>query len=231
MPRDATRSGRDAGAGSPTAPALHGKRQWGQSRLQREDPPRSGNALEVVFAAVYQPVAGADAEVADGAADEHFIRPGERADPCADVHGEAADIVLGKQFAFARMQPRADLQAQLAHAVTDRGALLIARLGPSNVASAPSPRDFTKRPRCRSTSVADHVIVPFEQRPPGAVAHRRGALGRSDDVREQHGREDAVADRRWARAGEELLDLIDGPVHVAENDGAITGEFDEPCAR
>jgi hypothetical protein len=40
--------------------------------------------------------AGADAEVADRAADEHLARSGEAADPCADVDREAADVVVGR---------------------------------------------------------------------------------------------------------------------------------------
>src|SRR5438445_356718 len=44
----------------------------GVLRLDREDPPRSGHALELVFPAVAQCLARADDEVADGAADENF---------------------------------------------------------------------------------------------------------------------------------------------------------------
>jgi hypothetical protein len=76
---------------------MHGKRERAiVLHLDGEDPPRAGHAFEVVFAAVGQRLAGADAEVADRAADEHLARSGEAADPCADVDREAADVVVGR---------------------------------------------------------------------------------------------------------------------------------------
>ena len=127
-------------------------RTGGRLGLDGEDPPRSGDAFEVVLAAVGEGPARADDEVADGAADEHFARCGEAADARADVDREAADVVVGEQLAFAGVQTGADLQTELADAVADgeRAADRAAR--PSNMASAPSPSDLTKRPRWRSTS-------------------------------------------------------------------------------
>lgn len=85
-------------AGSQTCrrPALHavslcmGGGRDGALRLDGEDPPGSRHAFEVVLAAVGQGLAGPDAEVADGAADEHLTRTRQTADPCADVYGERA---------------------------------------------------------------------------------------------------------------------------------------------
>ena len=65
-------------------------------------------------------------------------------------------------------------------------ALLIARLGPSNTASAPSPSDFTNLPRWRCTSSRTKSVVALQQRPPGTIAQLSGTLGRADDVGEQH---------------------------------------------
>ena len=60
--------------------------------------------------------------------------------------------------------------------------------------------------------------MPLEQRTPAAVAQLCGALGRVHDVGEEHGGEHAVADGRASHAGQELLDLMDGP--------AIRGDLD-----
>ena len=54
----------------------------------------------------------------------------------------------------------------------------------------------------------DDAVVGAERRRPGVVAELRGALGRSDDVGEQHGRQHAVGRCGAALAGEERLDLV-----------------------
>src|SRR4051794_11014242 len=89
--------------------------------LDGEDAPLPGHAFEGVVAAVDEGLPRADAEVADGAADEDLAGSGEAADTRADVDSEAADIVVGEQFAFTGVQPRADLQVDVAGAVSDRG--------------------------------------------------------------------------------------------------------------
>jgi hypothetical protein len=53
---------------------------------------------------------------------------------------------------------------------------------------------------------ADSVVL-VEQLAPSAVAHGGGAFGRADDVRDEHGRQDAFGERRGPGAGHELLDL------------------------
>ena len=53
-----------------------------------------------MLAAVGEGPAGADDEVADGAAGEHLSGLGEAADPRADVDGEPTDVVIGEQLAL-----------------------------------------------------------------------------------------------------------------------------------
>ena len=50
--------------------------------------------------------------------------------------------------------------------------------------------------------VADHGVVPVEQHAPLPVAQLHGAVGRTDDVGEQHGREHAVGVEHGRGAGE-----------------------------
>ena len=66
-----------------------------------------------MFAAVGEPLARADDQVPDGAADEDLTGRGECADACADVDREPADVVVGEQLAFAGVQARANLQVQV----------------------------------------------------------------------------------------------------------------------
>ncbi len=60
------------------------------------------------------------------------------------------------------------------------------------------------------------TVIPFQQVPPGPVAHLGCALGRADDVGEQHGREDTILLRRLVPAGEELLDRVQNKVGFAD---------------
>ena len=87
-------------------------------------------------------------------------------------------------------------------------ALLIARLGPSKVASTPSPSDFTRRPRWRSTSSRTSASWRPSSARQAPSPSSRGALGRADDVGEEDRGEHAVADDRAPDAGQELLDLV-----------------------
>ena len=92
----------------------------GPPHLDCEDPPRSGHALEVVFAALGQRPARPDNEVADRAADQHLVCCGQSAHARAYVNRKPADVVMREQFAFPGVQTRADLEAQVMDAVADR---------------------------------------------------------------------------------------------------------------
>ena len=85
----------------------------------------------------------------------------------------------------------------------------IARAGPSNVARKPSPAIRTSLPRNRSSRSRTSAWCSREERRPAPVAELGGVLGRADDVREEHGREHAVRLAPAARAGQELLDLVE----------------------
>ena len=62
--------------------------------------------------------------------------------------------------------------------------------------------------------------MALQQRAPATVAELRRLRRRPGDVREEHGREHAVADDRGPRAREELLDLVGEFVVEAQESGA-----------
>ena len=85
-----------------------------------------------------------------------------------------------------------------------------------SVAKKPSPAVSISWPRKRASSRADQRRGGARAARATPVAELGGALGRADDVGEQHGGEDALGlRRRLAHAGEELLDLVAAPVGVA----------------
>jgi hypothetical protein len=88
-------------------------------RLDREDPPRSGDAFELMLSSVEEDLIGADDEVPDGAADQHLARAGEAADARTDMNSEAADVAIGEQLTFAGVQTGANVQPELSDTVTN----------------------------------------------------------------------------------------------------------------
>ncbi len=88
--------------------------------------------------------------------------------------------------------------------------------GPSKVARKPSPTVLTSRPPKRASSLRSVLVVAREQVAPAAVAELRGARRRVDDVGEHHREQRPRQLAAAAPAGEELLDLFDDRVAVAD---------------
>ena len=72
-----------------------------------------------MLAPVREPQARPDDQVLDRARGQHLARARERADACADVHRDAAQV-LAPLLAFAGVHPGADLEPERADGV-DRG--------------------------------------------------------------------------------------------------------------
>lgn len=162
----------------------------------RKDPPRSRNSLEVVFAAIGQRVTRADAEVADGAADEYLVRSGKATHTRADVDGEPADVVIGEELAFAGVQAGPDLKAEVADRVADRSGAADRAAWTVEEGERTVAERLNEAPAIAFDLSAHDAIVALEQRSPGGVAQLRGTLGRTDYVGELNRGKDAVADGR-----------------------------------
>jgi hypothetical protein len=60
----------------------------------REETPRFGDALELMFAAVLELESGTGHEIFDRARDQHFAGSGERRDAGADRDRDASDLAV-----------------------------------------------------------------------------------------------------------------------------------------
>src|SRR5712691_3317392 len=68
----------------------------------------------------------------------------------------------------------------------------------------------------------------FEEVLPSAITQSGGALRRADDVREDDSGQDAVGSRSWPNAREELLELVQDRVLIAEERQVVlAGELNE----
>jgi hypothetical protein len=80
-----------------------------------------------VQTAILELQSGTGSQIFHGAGDEHLSRPSARKDTLPDVHRNPGETVA-KDLDFSGVEPRADLDAQLADAVAyDTGALHRAR--------------------------------------------------------------------------------------------------------
>src|ERR1051325_2933556 len=89
------------------------------SILDREQAPAAGNAFQAVGAAVAKRQVRADDEILDRARDQHFVRPGQRADARRDVQRDAGKAVTDSLH-FAGVETGTDLEAEGAHRLADR---------------------------------------------------------------------------------------------------------------
>src|SRR4029453_9521236 len=84
-----------------------------------KEPPLARDTLELLGAAVRKRDTRADDKALAGAGDEPLVRPGECADPRADVDGHAADVVAD-ELALAGVQAGAHIDVERSHGVRDR---------------------------------------------------------------------------------------------------------------
>ncbi len=132
------------------------------------------------------------------------------------MHGHAADV-LADQLALARVRSDANLDSELVGGAGDRQRTAQrARGGTVEGGQKAVAHRLDRAPAVAVELGAHALIVLGEQIAPGAVAEPGRARGRIDDVGEHDrqqrpGRLDAAA-----VAGEELLDLLENRVAVAE---------------
>src|SRR3712207_1865560 len=180
-----------------------------------EETPLAEHAPERVRAAVFEADARARYQIFYSVRDQNLARRGLVRDAHAYLGRDAADLAA-HDVALARVQPRAHLYAE-ARGVFD-----------NRVGAAHGARGAVEY---RERAVADHVyLAPAEpldlladvgaqalyEPLPAARADARGALLRVHDAREEHGGEYAVGLVRVARARQELFDLVEHRVLVAD---------------
>ena len=155
-----------------------------------------------------------DDEVLDRGRHQDVARSCEGRDPCTDVDGDPPDIGIG-QLDLARVQAGAHLQADGADGLAD-----------SRGASDRSGRSIEdgQEPVAGRLDLAAAVSVqlgPYgevmrrKERSPTLVAELGSTAGGVDDVREEHGREDAIRVLPWSNTSHELLDVGEQALLVA----------------
>src|SRR3990170_4996638 len=182
--------------------------------------PLLGHALERLDAAVGKGDVEAGREGLDGLGGDHLAGPGLGHEPRGDVHGDAAYLTPA-QLDLAGVDARADLDAGLAQHVADLEGAADGAPWPVERRQDAVAGGAVKAATVQGHALADDLVVLVEDLTPAAVAEPCGEVGRPDHVRDQDGRERAVDLGSAPGAGDELLDLVDQAVHVAEVDEPV----------
>src|SRR6266568_6821072 len=144
-----------------------------------EQPPLFWDAFECLFAAVLEPDSGTRDEIGHRSRDKDFGRARERRDSCADVNGDAPDIIAS-QLHFSGVQTGAHFDAERPDRLDKR---------------ARTPDRFAWPVECREMPVAGRIDEPasefrdlnsgdavnsIEKLLPASIAKLRGAFCRAD---------------------------------------------------
>ena len=159
----------------------------------------------------------------------HRLR--HHADARAEVDRDASDVPVD-EVDLARVQADSHVDADRAEGFVDR--LCASDRAGGTVEGREEP--VTRRldlssfePVERST---DELVVLGEELSPSGVPDLGRAVGRADDVGEEHGREHAVMSRSRAGSRDEVLDLAQQGILVARpQQAAAARQLDVRCAR
>src|SRR5205823_7146036 len=173
----------------------------------RVQPPRAGNALELVLTPIEEPHAGPGDEILHGLRDEHLAAFRSGSGAGADHHREAGDLAL-VQLAFTGVHACPDLEAEPPDGVDDRG-----RAADRTRRAVEGRKEAVARGVLLLTTEAvelapDERVVPLEQLTPGTIAHLCRLRARTDDVGEEDGGQHGVRDLRRRLTRDEALDLF-----------------------
>jgi len=146
------------------------------------------------------------------------LGPAWAANPGADVHGQAGDVVFQGAAAhlhLTRVDSDPHLDPQHPDRVDDgiRARDRRARAAERGDESVSGRVDFAAGESLQF--VTHDGVVVVQEIAPAVVAEQGGALGRTDDVGEDDRRQQALGIRPAAHAGDELLDLVDHRSGVA----------------
>src|SRR3990170_7057172 len=134
---------------------------------------------------------GACDEVLDSARNEHFAGRRQRRDARACVHRDSCHLPVD-EFALPGVQPGAHLELELAHPLDD-GAGTPDRPRGTVETGEEAIAGGVHFPAAEAHELTPHQrMMLLEQLTPGAIAERGSTLTRTDDVREEHSREDAL---------------------------------------
>ena len=181
--------------------------------------PRSSNAIF-----------GSHDEVLDRGGHEGLAGVGLGHDARAEVDRDASDVALD-EVDLPRVQARSHVDADSSEALVDR-------FGASDGASGSvegREESVTRRLHLSSFEPVerptDELVMLGEELAPSGVSDLGRAVGRADDIGEEHGREHAVVPRSRPGSRDEVLDLAQQRILVARPQQAASArQLDVRCA-
>ena len=177
-------------------------------RRNLEDLPGIGNPPEGVRTAVLELDAGARDQVLHRAGHQNLSRRGQGGDARAEMHSQPGE--LGPcRLAFPCVDADADLEAELAHGAYDRGRAADRAGGRRESREEAVTGRIYLAPAVARQLTPDHSVLALEQLAPVLVTERVLATVMFTDIAGSTDRAARLGDRRWLRAREELLHLVE----------------------
>src|SRR5262249_2834051 len=159
-----------------------------------------------VLTGILEPEAASGDEISNGRRHEHLVGSSGCGDPSSDVDGDPSQVVAG-DLPFAGMDPGADVHPELVDGRGGGGSAWDCSGGPVERGEESVPRGFDLSSTESVQLEPNTFVMSGQQVLPGRVADRSRALGRTDDVREEHGRKDPGAGAADRAPDHEPLDL------------------------
>src|SRR5438067_6035212 len=173
-----------------------------------------------MLAVVIELDAGAGDEIPHSLRDQHLTRRRRCRPACGDVHRNAAELVADS-LALGGVDAGTYVEPEQRRRVLDRAGAADRARGAVERRHEPVAGRVDLDAAEALKLTPDRLVVPLEQLAPAAVAECDGSLGRSDDVGEENRGEDAIGVRYGTHACEELLDLVDDRIGLADDRTAI----------
>src|SRR5207248_10431617 len=133
-------------------------------------------------------------QIGDCAGHKNFRRSRQSSDPGTDMDRDTSHVG-SPELALPRVEPDSDLDAQSSHCLDERPGASDRPAGSVERRQMTIPgRVDEPTPELLDLSLRE-AVEAIEKFLPSVIAELRGAFGRTDDVGEQHGREDAAGRR------------------------------------
>jgi hypothetical protein len=152
--------------------------------------------LSIIGAAILEARAGAGDQVLDGAGRQDLRCSGERHDPRADVHGNAAELAVDL-LTFAGVHSGSHVDTEALNGHDDRGSTRERASRLRERGEEPVAGGVLLAAPVAPELLADDSAEPRQQLPPTGIAELRSQGSRADDVEEQNGRQPAPHSVPW----------------------------------
>ena len=154
-------------------------------------------------------------QVLDRSGHQDLVRVGQRGHARSDVHGDATDLIA-HELDLSGVCPGPDLEPDAVHRIHDGTGATDRPSGTVEGRQEPISRGVDLHTAERTELPPDETVVSFQELLPCLITDGAGSVGGAHDVGEQDRGQDPVVVRQRSNTRQELLDLFDDGIRVAD---------------